>query len=545
MDLQDTNSVNLKLTNSKVLNLQLMNKTSLFLLSILTCLLFVNYQLKSQPANPQTSESSSAITLPSLLVNGESTHRIAKAFRIALGDITGNIQHHQSGQLTQKVPCLYAGLVYGKPWTRDAAINVWNGFGLLAPEISKNTLLAQTEIDANGRSIIGGQYWDKIIWAIGAWNYYLYSGDQDFLTFAYETTDNTLYQLQQEEYSTETGLFRGPAVYGDGVAAYPVIYSRHQSDEKSGSYSGIEQWPEANQDLKYPSGQGIPMQTLSTNAVYYQVFVLLQKMEKAMGRPTNQLWEIWHQSLRSSINLQLWNETKGNYNYLIDPFGGSDAQEGMGIAFALMFGIANEEQAGQIFETTVVEPAGIPCVYPSFPRYRIDTLDSYGRHSGTVWPHIQGFWADAAMQFGQTDIFLHEFNALTDHATRDYQFVEIYHPTKGTAYGGLQEPHLKNQTEWFCGERQSWSATAYLRMILFNIMGMDISETGISFQPFLPPGVEDISILGLRYRDMIIDIHISKGNGGQELFTIDGRLDKNGILSSIGTGRKVIEIKLR
>jgi len=52
-----------------------------------------------------------------------------RAFRIALGDITGNVLPYRSGLLETPAPCLAAGLSYPDPWTRDAAINSWNGTG--------------------------------------------------------------------------------------------------------------------------------------------------------------------------------------------------------------------------------------------------------------------------------------------------------------------------------------------------------------------------------------------------------------------------------
>jgi hypothetical protein len=500
---------------------------------------------KNTPMTPAPVESDQyAITIPSLLINGTSRHKIAKAYRIAIGDISGNIQYHRSGLLDKKVPCLYAGLVYGKPWTRDAAINVWNGFGLLAPEVSKNTLMAQTQINKSGKTIIIGQYWDKIIWTIGAWNYYLYSGDKTFLNFAFTTTLNTLSELEKNEFSSDIGLFRGPAVYGDGVAAYPAIYTRHQEKEKSGSYSGIYEWAAVNDDLKHPLGYGIPMHTLSTNAVYHRVYVLLSKMAKVLDEKANPEWDQKAKALKKAVNQYFWDQEKSNYNYLIDPFGNCDAQEGMGIAFCLLFKIADEKQTSSIFETTVIEPAGIPCVYPSFPRYRDTTIDSYGRHSGTVWPHIQGFWAEAAMQYHRTDIFDYEFNALTDHAIRDFQFVEIYHPTKRTKYGGLQEPHLKNQTEWFCAERQTWSATAYLRMIFKSIIGMQFSESGISFQPYLPQHINEVSLLGLKYKNMMVDIHISGNGSSIGEFTVNEKASNTYVLNGNLTGKVVVDIRL-
>lgn len=487
---------------------------------------------------------SNAITIPTLIVNEANTHDIVKAYRIAIGDVSGNIQYHQSGLLKSKEPSLYAGLHYGKPWTRDAAINIWNGFGLIAPQVAKNTLIAQLTTNELNEVVITGQYWDKIIWTIGAWHYYLYAGDKAFLALAYKATQNTLKQLEKDEFSGEIGLFRGPAVYGDGVSAYPDIYTNHQIKSQKGTYSGIYHWAAVNDELKHPVGYGMPMHALSTNSVYYKVYTLLDKMALTLEQTANTSWINKAEQLHIAINTNFWNQDKKNYNYLVDPFGGSDAQESLGISFSLLFGIANAEKTVQIFKNTVVEPAGIPAVYPSFQRYRNEIKDTYGRHSGTVWPHIQGFWADAAMQSNRPDIFSHEFNALTQHAIRDFQFVEIYHPTKKISYGGVQEPSHKDFSEWFVAERQTWSATAYISMIYKNIIGMNFSEQGVTFTPFLPKGINSISLLGLSYKDMILDVNISGVGKRIKHFSVNDKTSDSHFISENIDGKVRVNIQL-
>jgi hypothetical protein len=39
-------------------------------------------------------------------------------------------------------------------WTRDAAINVWSGAGLLYPDVARNTLLATLEQGEHGPRIV-------------------------------------------------------------------------------------------------------------------------------------------------------------------------------------------------------------------------------------------------------------------------------------------------------------------------------------------------------------------------------------------------------
>jgi hypothetical protein len=110
------------------------------------------------------------------------------------------------------------------------------------PEASRSTLLSVLERSAEGKVIFGGQYWDAIIWTTGAWAYYLYTGDRDLLALAFEATQNSLARFEAEEYDPHTGLFRGPACYGDGVGAYPDVYA-----QTNGS-SSILDWPRCNPD---------------------------------------------------------------------------------------------------------------------------------------------------------------------------------------------------------------------------------------------------------------------------------------------------------
>ena len=129
-----------------------------------------------------------------------------------------------------------------------------------------------------------------------------------------------------------------------------------------------------------------------------------------------------------------------------------------------MFGIADARQTEAIFKSQHITPAGIPCGWPNFSRYETKDGNSFGRHIGTVWPQIQGFWAEAAARAGKTEIFGHELFNLAAHAVRDRQFAEIYHPLTGEIYGGLQE-NGGRIVLWNATSRQTWAATAYIRMV--------------------------------------------------------------------------------
>ncbi len=387
--------------------------------------------------------------------------KLERAFRLALGTLTANTRPLKTGILPEPRPCLMAGLDYLSPWTRDAAINVYFAAALLDPDVACNTLLSVLEEGENG-PVIGGQYWDKFIWTLGAQRLWHVSHDEDFLRFAYDVILRTARILIDEEFDPADGLFRGPAVYGDGISAYPEKYRTPSLS------SGILAWPRECPELRFPKGGGIPMKALSTNCMYMRAFQALSEMAEALHEDAAP-WTDRALKLKDAINRAFWNPATGLYDYLA---GECDAQEGMGLAFAVLFGAADESQVRSIMEHAYITPQGIACVWPSFPPYN---KTGYGRHSGTVWPHIQGFWALAALKAGRWDLFSSELQNLAFHAIRDGQFAEIYHPEDGRIYGGIQEGGGE-YLEWHSCVGQTWSASALLAMVLYGLCGLELED---------------------------------------------------------------------
>jgi hypothetical protein len=122
-------------------------------------------------ASPPDDGGEIRLRIPALRTNNRTLN---DAYRIAIGDLVGNVMPFKSGLLERPAPVILAGLDYGRPWTRDASINAWNGASLIMPEIARNTLLSVVE-RSDGGIRIGGQYWDCIVWATGAWHHYLYT----------------------------------------------------------------------------------------------------------------------------------------------------------------------------------------------------------------------------------------------------------------------------------------------------------------------------------------------------------------------------------
>lgn len=458
---------------------------------------------------------------------------VNKAYRLATADLQANILPFKDGILESEKPVIIAGLGYCTPWTRDAAINTWNAGGIICPDISLNTLKSVLGKNEKGY-YIDGEYWDRIIWTVGAWQQYLYTGDKEFLKIAYDSVINSLEYFEKTEFNEELNLFRGPACYGDGVAAYPDIYAKHMQ-------SGIISFAEECKELCVNKGVGIPMYTLSTNCLYYYAYVLADEMAAELNKPA--CFSEKAKNMKKAINRAFWSSEKGSYTYIYDEFGGCDSQEGIGISFAILFDIADEEKKRSILANHCTTPHGIPCVYPSFQRYDTPDGQGFGRHSGTVWPHVQGFWASAAAKSGATTLFDREFAAQTANALRSMQFAEIYHPLTGEPYGGRQERYGAAVTDWNSEPHQTWSATAYLRNVYMDLMGMDFKTDGIAFSPVKSTFVNKRELEGLHYRNAVLNVSVIGDGSKIKSFRVNGK-ESEPFIGTNESGELNIEIVL-
>lgn len=395
---------------------------------------------------------------------------IEKAFRIAVGDLTGNICLFKDGLLKSPAPCVLAGLEYDTPWTRDAAFNTWYAAGLLYPEAAKNTLLSVLTRD-KGKVRIGGQYWDAIIWAYGAWRYFLYNNDRAFLKLAFDAVKNSLQYFEATEFDSKDGLFRGAACFQDGISAYPEFFAPEPGRKQIG---GVPEWCEYNVHKRHKIGGGMPCKALSTNCLYYEGYQVAIRMARTLKKKPDSSWARKAKALRGAINTHFWNKKRKTYDYLLDSPGRDEKQEGLGLAFALLFGIASDEQAKQVFKSVYLTAHGISCVWPTQDRYA--SPHEFGRHSGPIWPQVNTAWALACHARGRKDLALHEIKLLADKACRDGNFIEVYHPETGVPYGGLQEDGSGKLGHFGILPRQTWCATGYIAMALFCLNDFHISE---------------------------------------------------------------------
>ncbi|MEO0997509.1 MAG: glycogen debranching protein, partial [Pseudomonadota bacterium] len=281
---------------------------------------------------------------------------------------------------------LSAGARWPEVWTRDAAWGAILAAAPLLPDEVRRSLLLK--VDARGRIVqdlgTGGSWpvsTDRMAWAVAAWELYAVSGDRDWLRQSYGIVRRSAEADLKTAYDPATGLFFGESSFLDW---------REQS---------YPRWMEPK-DI-YLS------RTLGTNALHFATYRILARMARSLGEPAAH-YERLADSLRRSINEQLWQEDRGYYGQFL--YGRnypslSPRAEGLGEAFAILFGIADERRAARLAKSMPVVVYGVPSFWPYIP-------DVPPYHNAGLWPQVGGFWTWAAAEAGHTGSVEHGLASL-------------------------------------------------------------------------------------------------------------------------------------
>lgn len=422
-----------------------------------------------------------------------------------------------------------AGGGYPAPqrWTRDAAVNAWNAVSLLAPDVGRNTLWSVVDRGPDGLVVQqDDQWWDQVVWILAARHHYRVTGDRVFLARAYRTAARTLAVRTALDFDTSYGLFRGPGFMNDGISGYPS--------------PPASPWARSSFVLDHPGTERL--MCLSTNCLYFGAQSALADMADSLGeRARARSLRADARRLRQAVDRHLWRADAGTYAYLLKDDGTVDvSQEGAGLALALLCGPADGQRAEQILENTHWQPHGVVNVWPHFPRF--DDARP-GRHNVMVWPMVHGMFGNAAASAGRSDLFARAVEQLATLVASSDGFYELYDSVSGAVDGGWQEGGSGRAEHFVSQPDQTWSVTAYLRLIHDGLFGLDFAEDALRLRPCLPPEWGAVSLRGLRYRGMTLDIALSGGGGRVLECAVDGR-PAEAVVPAEGTGHHTVELVL-
>ena len=457
---------------------------------------------------------------PALVCEGPKTAKMAAVYSDAAKNLMETNTVWYQGQHV-----IRAGADYARPWTRDGSLNSMMAGSLLEPAVAENTLWHVTD----KRQTVTGQWWDRMIWVPAAWHHYKVTGDKEFLAEAYVCAKNSLEKQREAYFVPEYGLFRGPSHLCDGIAGYPDP----PAVNTNGGSSYCEDYPNL-----------VCIMPTSLQAIYYGAYQAAAEMAEALGKERAEIgrWRQLAADLRDKTDAHLWIPEKHRYGYFVHGKGPKAGklephQEGAGLAFSLLFGLADDAKAAEIMEHFHNQPHGMTAVWPHFPRF---SDEHPGRHNVLVWPQMSAYWALGALHRGRADLFEWELENLTGllHSTRP-NIREIYDSIHGTPNGGMQSGR-----QWKATNHQTWGATGYLVLIYNGLFGMWFEEDGIRFEPFLPNGWGTCRLEELSYRDAKLDITITGAGSKVARFEVDGEKRERAAFPATLSGRHVLTIHL-
>jgi hypothetical protein len=458
------------------------------------------------------------------------------AYQLAMAEMVKNIENGT----------FVAGNGWDQLWTRDTSFAVELAAGLVFPHVSMESLKKSIEID-NGQQVwlqdkcghFGG--WpnlsDAIVGVRGSWELYLITGDEEFLSWAYRITRNSLSRAERDAYDASTGLFLGCSSFMESDSGYPPKYSMN------GTLVGMTK-------------------ALSTNMLHYEGYKLGAKMAMVLGEQDQEIQALQQKAdrLREKIRSRLWSHTHGYYSYFEDENDHLLPQmEGLGESLVLLGTDDFEHDADRIksiFASTHRTKRGIPSLWPRFVYPKDSKCESQWiecyYHNGRIWPFVQGYWGLAAARHHYVDVFASEFQSLVWLSQRRNTFAEFY---------DIDGTFPKER------RRQLWSDTGFLNLVYHGLFGLKFVPNGLEFHPVKPSFLfsDTISLRGVHYKNMTLDIHVSGSGssltsvkvnehelhsafvpaalkGNHSIFITMGELTETGSVTVVDSGMSVLEI---
>ena len=375
-----------------------------------------------------------------------------------------------------------AGALWPDTWTRDAVYSIYFSYAWILPEVSRKTLEKQTlqnPKEALQDTGSGGSWpisTDRVVWAMAAWEYYLYTGDKSWLESVYDGLKYTAQKDIHVAFDANAGLFKGETCSMDWrTHTYPNWFINSVIADS------------------FSSG---------TNALHKFLYQFLGAAGRITGKPAEEIavWDQYADLLKENINKRFWDEKQGCYTcYLYPEYLGYRPAQRVGVmsnGLAAVLGIATPEQSAKMVENFPVYPYGAAVLYPSIP-------DDFSYHNKSVWPVWETPYMYAARDAKNVQVVEHMMKSLMRAGA-----LFLTHKENMTYDTGYDRGTALNSS------RQLWSVASYISMVYRVLFGMTMSEEGITFTPVIPDLVDGkISLENFRYRDAVLNLNVTgKGN---------------------------------
>lgn len=413
--------------------------------------------------------------------------------------------------------CFETGRLWTYVWTRDTSYSVALGLGLLDPTRARNSMEFKTSPRRDGTRMeivqdtgTGGSWpisTDRVVWALGAWEVLKYLDGAErtaFRDLAFEAMDNTAQRDRNVVFDPADGLYRGEQSF---------------LDWREQTYPGWTKTDTVHIGMS---------KSLSTNIGHLRMLQIASALATEKGNDEAATeYSQWAAALRTAIREELWLEDAGMFStYKTTSLDSSPTHrfDLLGEAFAVLYGVADEDEARTIVSSYPHFDKGAPVATPQ-------QQDTPIYHNRAIWPFVTAFWAKAAAKVGNAAAVDHAIVSLMRGAAMNLSNMENFESVSGAAWlddGATSGPVVNSQ-------RQLWSVAGYLSMVHDVVFGLDANQTGIRFLPKLTgktrstlfSGSDSIALSNLSFHGKRVDVvlKLPQVQDGSDLQVASVRLD--------------------
>lgn len=294
--------------------------------------------------------------------------------------------------------------------------------------------------------------------------------------------------------------------YGDVDGDGFVEYARHSS-------SGLIQqgWKDSNDSVFHSDGKlaEAPIALCEVQGYVYAAKLAAARLSRMLGDLNGSCeLEVQAETLRTKFEEQFWCEDLGTYALALDGRKRPCRVRTSNAGHCLYTGIVSPERARRVADNLMNEDSftgwGIRTVACTESRY-----NPLSYHNGSVWPHDNSIVANGMARYASKKMAGQVLLALLDLSS---------------------EVELRRLPELFCGLKrrpnegptlypvacspQAWAAAAPF-LILEGCLGITVQaeRRRIVFdRPFLPEGIPQLSIRGLRCGKVAVDLLLERRN---------------------------------
>ncbi len=397
----------------------------------------------------------------------------APSFRSSVPVLTAmyRMAVHELGQNVAADGLMRAGASWSTVWTRDIAYAAALGAALVEPDAVRRSLESRVREGIILQDTGTGGGWpissDRVVWALGAWSYYLSTGDREWLARCAEVIMATLAQ-------DEAVLPREGALY-------------------AGETSFIDWRAQSYPDWMEPADIGASF-AFGTNVLHYLARRLLARMLTLLGRKAEAArYADEAAALSEAIEQKFWSRGTCRYGMLRTADGCLDERsDALATALAVHCGLAGEH-AAQVMRELPCSPWGTPVFSPC----KSGCAEAY--HNRAVWPFEEAFvlLSHAEMQdtarAGRSMAFL--LRAAMAFGTNK----ENFNAQTGEAADTVQN-----------SDRQLWSVSGMLGLYYYGLFGIHYEGGNLVIAPCVPRAFAGSHwLMGLRIRNMVVNIHLN------------------------------------